>query len=580
MIDVKLAVRRGLWLGMTAALSLAAPASTGAQTDVPRTLQVTGEGPDDDFGWSVAPAGDVNGDSVPDLVVGAPSNDAVADFAGRAYLFLGPFTAPRNAADADAIISAEAFGDNLGISVASAGDVDADGHDDLILGARGNDDTGIQAGRVYLFRGPVSGHLSALQADAVISGEAFEELGRSVASAGDLNGDGFSDVVLGAPLAGGGFEGKAYVFNGPVHGSLPSSSADAVISGVLFNEALGSSAASVGDFNGDGIDDLVVGAPRPPLNGEAPGRAYVFFGPLSGPISAAQADVVIEGEGLSDEFGTSVAAAGDVNGDGRPDLIVGAEQIFINGSGKAYVFYGPLSGSLSAADADAILLGEVPKDVFGVSVSSAGDVNGDGFDDVVVGAWDNGAGGGRSGRAYVFLGPLAGTISAANADIFINGAAGDQVGQSVASATDLNADGLGDVIVGAPQFFDGDPGYARIVFGQHAVLDVKLTPKDDPIEVPPEGGPVQFEVGVLSDAGFPRRFDAWIEISNQDAGIRLLRGPFHLAFGPDGSARRRLTELVPDTAPAGTYVVKGSVGRFPAAADSDSFTFEKLAGLP
>lgn len=565
---------------MLAALSLAAPPSSRAQTDVPQSLKVIGEGPDDDFAWSVAPAGDVDGDGVPDLLVGAPSNDAVAGFAGRAYFFRGSFTAPRNAADADAIISAEAFGDNLGISVASAGDTDGDGRDDLLIGARGNDDAGIQAGRVYLFRGPVSGHLPALQADAVISGEPFEELGRSVASAGDLNGHGLSDVVLGAPLAGGGFEGKAYVFIGPLEGSRPSSSADAIISGVLFNESLGSSVASAGDLNGDGIGDLAVGAPRPPLAGEAPGRAYVFFGPLFGPISAAQADVVIEGEGLSDEFGTSVASAGDVNGDGHPDLIVGAEQIFINGTGKAYVFYGPLSGSLSAADADAILLGEVPKDLFGVSVSSAGDVNGDGFDDVVVGAWDDGAGGGRSGRAYVFLGPLAGTISAANADIFFNGSAGDEVGQSVASARDLNADGLGDVIVGAPQFFDGDPGYARIVFGQAAVLNVRLTPKENPIEVPPEGGPVRFEVAVRSDAGFPRSFDAWIEITNQDADIRLLRGPFHLRLGPDGSARRRLTELVPDTAPAGTYVVKGSVGRFPAAADGDSFTFEKLAALP
>src|SRR4029453_5638086 len=100
-----------------------------------------GDGPDDDFGWSLAPAGDVNGDGVPDLLAGAPSNDAVDGFAGRAYLFLGPFTAPRSAADADAIISAEAFGDNLGISVASAGDTDGDGRDDLLLGARGNDDT-------------------------------------------------------------------------------------------------------------------------------------------------------------------------------------------------------------------------------------------------------------------------------------------------------------------------------------------------------------------------------------------------------------------------------------------------------
>jgi hypothetical protein len=107
---------------------------------------------------------------------------------------------------------------------------------------------------------------------------------------------------------------------------------------------------------------------------------------------------------------------------------------------------------------------------------------------------------------------------------------------------------------------------------------VEVTPADDPVEVPPEGGPVRFEVSVTSDAGFARSFDAWIQISNEEAGFRLVRGPFHLALGPGDSVRKRLTELVPGSAPAGTYTVKGSVGRFPAPADSDAFTFEKLAG--
>jgi len=129
--------------------------------------------------------------------VGAPSNDAVAGFAGRAYLFYGPFTGNINAADADAIISAEAFGDNLGFSVASGGDVNNDGFDDLIIGARSNDTRGIQSGRVYLFYGPLGGELAATDADAIISGAAFDELGRAVAPAGDLNGDGFDDILLG-----------------------------------------------------------------------------------------------------------------------------------------------------------------------------------------------------------------------------------------------------------------------------------------------------------------------------------------------------------------------------------------------
>src|SRR5262245_44858435 len=101
-----------------------------AQTTPPPDATITGEGADDDFGWRVAPAGDVDADGVPDLIVGAPSNDFVDGFAGRAYLFYGPVTGDLDAADADAIVSAEAFGDNLGISVSSAGDVNADGFDD------------------------------------------------------------------------------------------------------------------------------------------------------------------------------------------------------------------------------------------------------------------------------------------------------------------------------------------------------------------------------------------------------------------------------------------------------------------
>jgi hypothetical protein len=151
-----------------------------AQTNPPADVTISGIGTDVDFGWQVAPAGDVNGDGFTDFIVGDPSNSSVAQFAGRAYLFLGPLTSDIDTSKAVATISAEAFGDNLGISVASAGDVNGDGFDDILIGARSNDDNGIQSGRVYLFYGPVSGSLAATTADAIIEGAAFDEIGRAV----------------------------------------------------------------------------------------------------------------------------------------------------------------------------------------------------------------------------------------------------------------------------------------------------------------------------------------------------------------------------------------------------------------
>ena len=403
-----------------------------AQTNPPADVTISGIGTDVDFGWQVAPAGDVNGDGVTDFIVGDPSNSSVAQFAGRAYLFLGPLTSDIDTSKAVATISAEAFGDNLGFSVASAGDVNGDGFDDILIGARSNDDNGIQSGRVYLFYGPVSGSLDATTADAIIEGAAFDEIGRAVAPLGDVNGDGFDDIVVGSDIAGGGSRGEIFIFNGPLSGTRTVASADATIIGSFADESFGASIASAGDINGDGVNDIIVGAPRFPLNGADTGRAYVFFGPVTGSLIATQANAIIFGEAVNDDFGVAVAGGKDINGDGVPDVIVGADQLFATaGAGKAYVFYGPLGGNIQAANADAILTGEVDRDLFGMSVTSVGDFNGDGISDVTVGAPDNGAGGVRSGRVYTFFGPLSGTIAAANADSIVTGSNQDELGMSV-----------------------------------------------------------------------------------------------------------------------------------------------------
>jgi FlgD Ig-like domain/FG-GAP repeat len=473
-------------------LTLGATSQARAETTPPPDVVVLGEpgGDPDSFGWCVAPAGDVNGDGIADIVIGAPTYDAVAGFAGRAYLFYGPITSGvLEAADADATITAQTFGDNLGVSVASAGDTNNDGRDDLIIGARSNDAAGTQAGRAYLFLGPVTGARTADQANAIVSGIAFEELGWSVAGAGDLDDDGFDDVILGAHQFGDTetfSRGRAYMFRGPLSGPRASSSADAIITGEFTNDMLGTSVAPAGDVNSDGIDDVIMGAPHGPVGFVDPGRAYVFLGPISGEMSAAAADVILRGETDNDNFGTSVAGAGDVNGDGIDDVIVGADQLFSDGPGRAQLYSGPLDPNLGPIAPTAVLIGETADDVFGYSVAGAGDVNGDGFDDVLVGAWDNGAGGARSGRAYLFFGPLEGLVSAADADVIITGAvSGDELGHSVASAGDLDANGRADLFVGAPQFFDQDAGKAYIFFDAIAPVGVAASPTGGALALAP-----------------------------------------------------------------------------------------------
>src|SRR6185436_11328686 len=176
----------------------------------------------------------------------------------------------------------------------------------ILVGARSNDAAGIQAGRVYLFYGPVSGNLTPADADATISGAAFDEVGRAVAPARDLNGDGFADVVLGTDAAGGSSQGQAFVFLGPLSGFRTAASANAIITGSFSNESFAASVASAGDVNGDGINDLIFGAPRFPLNGADTGRAYVFYGPIAGSMIATDADAIISGEAINDGFGRSV----------------------------------------------------------------------------------------------------------------------------------------------------------------------------------------------------------------------------------------------------------------------------------
>jgi MYXO-CTERM domain-containing protein len=356
----------------------------------------------------------------------------------------------------------------FGNSVASAGDVNGDGYGDVIVGAYLFDNGQTDEGRAFVYFGSASG-LSTAAAWTAESDQANAGFGRSVASAGDVNGDGFSDVIVGAYAFDNGQtnEGGAFVYFGSASGL--STAAAWTAESDQANAQFGWSVASAGDVNGDGYGDVIVGAYVFDNGQTNEGRAFLYFGSASGLSTAA--GWTAESDQAAAYFGNSVASAGDVNGDGYGDVIVGANG-FSNGQsteGRAFVYFGSSSG-LSMAPAWTAESDQANA-YFGVSVTSAGDVNGDGYGDVIIGAssFDNGEA--NEGRAFVYFGSASGLFSVPSWT-----AESDQAsalfGVSVASAGDVNGDGYGDVIVGAPSFDNGqtNEGRAFVFFGSASGL--------------------------------------------------------------------------------------------------------------
>jgi hypothetical protein len=407
------------------------------------------------FGAYVSTAGDVNGDGYGDVIVGAYAYDNGQSNEGRAYVYHGSASAlapsPAWTAEGD---QAEAY---FARSVSTAGDVNGDGYDDVIVRAANYDNDQIDEGRAYVYHGSPAG-LSA-QPDWTAEGDQpIAYFSRSVSTAGDVNGDGCDDVIVGASHYDNGQtnEGRAYVYHGSATGlaAEPAWTAESDQDAAWFGHWV----STAGDVNSDGYDDVIVGACWHDNGQVNEGKAYVYHGSPSG-LSASPAWTA-EGDQAGAEFGFSVSSAGDVNGDGYDDIILGA-RYYDNGQtdeGRAFVYHGSPSG-LGAAPAWTVESNQTSPN-FAVVVSGAGDVDGDGYDDVIVGASEYDNPQTDEGIALVFRGAPSGlnlfpvwTLEADQADA--------RFGYAVSTAGDVNGDGCDDLIVGAYGYDNGQSNEGR-----------------------------------------------------------------------------------------------------------------------
>ena len=358
-------------------------------------------------GASVTFIDDMDSDGRDEILIGSPCNN-------KTYLFLAVNIMESNLlSSADRIYRGQEAGDYLGWSSANLGDIDGDGRGDFILGADGADNQGVSGGNAFVVKDIGSASEQPINIENVSTelwGEmAGEKVGNAVAGNGDFDGDGLMDVIVGAydSQEGGDDSGKIYLASGSeiqsfgiqhlAHFAFASIGSE--------HDRAGTSLGFAGDVNGDGLDDVLIGAPNDSFEDRRTGRVYVLFSGQSVPDYLHQASATIYGLFAGDHSGFAVSGAGDYDADGYSDIVIGAPSLYDNfHAGAAYVFSGEeinAGGSLQIEDGTYILSGSASGDRMGYALAH-GDVTGNGNDDVLVGA--PGGDSGERGVVHVFLG--------------------------------------------------------------------------------------------------------------------------------------------------------------------------------
>lgn len=432
-----------------------------ASTSLGGAVEYTGSA-NERVGNSVAVVGDVDGDGYDDLLIGAgnPGNGASE---GAAYLVLGSLSPGSSDLSSAVKFTGELPDDFAGDSLAGAGDVNGDGLDDMLVGAPDNDDgPGDNPGAAYLILGTATPRSANLSAAVEFSGETPNGIAGAVAGAGDVDGDGYDDMLIGAYNDDG--VGAAYLVSGSSSPTSTSLSTAVKYVGEAAGDDAARGIAGAGDVDGDGYDDLVIGAYGNNAGGIDAGGVYLVLGGTTLSSSTLATAVKFQGAAAYDYAGFAVAGASDVDGDGYDDFLVGAQGDG-GGAGAAYLVLGsatPTAGNLSSSIS---YTGEGANDAAGISVAGAGDIDHDGYGDVLVGAYANDDGGNTAGAAYLVLGSAAPSGTSLGAAVQYTGeAAADMAGCSVAGGGDVDGDGYDDLLVGA--WFAGSySGSAYLIMG-------------------------------------------------------------------------------------------------------------------
>jgi len=463
---------------------------TGIAAAAPYTQQQTylGEVLLDQFGYACAPAGDVDSDGFGDFLVGANVNDEGVLSGGKAYLYLGGASWP---AAASLTFAGAVERGYVGGAVAGGDDLDGDGHDDWVVGAPGIGADGTNPGRVYVFRGGPA--LDAVP-DAVLDGPApTAQFGTAVCLVPDLDGDGIADLAVGAPRDGSGsvsiWRGRPFPWPAAPDRVLRAEPADA---------RFGRAVTWMPDDDGDGRDDLLVGAPRSSEAATWAGVVRLYRGTAD---LDSVPDILFPGEAAGDEFGTAIAAGADVNGDGEPDIVVEAPNANVGplvDAGRTYVFHG---GTALDTIPDLSFDGTATDERSATSIAIGFDWDDDGGLDIAVGSPDAGSGG-ADGVVRVYRG---GAALDAISDVTIPGASGSHLGRSLAFAGDVRHNGRGALLAGG---YDATDSGRILLFGTDdvptAVVDVPAPGNRLPVTVEPnpvlEGTTIRFRSSATGTA--------------------------------------------------------------------------------